>query len=208
MAPLAVAWDVDGTLIDSEPLHHRALVEVCREWGIDLSGLAERAFRGIHMEDVWSALRDRMPPGADRQSWLDAINAYYLANREKLLPMPNALETVAALASKGLRQVCVSNSNRSIVDANIRALKIERFIEFSVSLDDVARGKPDPCPYARCCERLGLQPSSVIAVEDTRAGIESAHAAGLVVLAYAPTLADGALAATQIDDLAQVIDYC
>ncbi len=207
VSPLAVAWDIDGTLIDSEPLHYRALVAVCRSWDIDLSGLSEGTFRGIHMDDVWSALRDRMPPETERQIWLDTITAYYLDHRDQLSPMPNALETIAALAAKGLRQVCVSNSSRAIVDANLGVMKIGEFIEFSVSLDDVKRGKPDPCPYSFCCAKLGLPTSAVLAVEDTSAGISSAHAAGLTVLEYAQLGSGSDLAVARISDLIQVLDH-
>ena len=53
----AVAWDVDGTLIDSEGLHQRSLIEAGAEFGVDLSDLPDEAFRGVHMRDVWTALK-------------------------------------------------------------------------------------------------------------------------------------------------------
>jgi beta-phosphoglucomutase-like phosphatase (HAD superfamily) len=61
----AIAWDIDGTLIDSEPLHHQSLLAGCRNWGIDLGDLPDQAFRGIHMGDVWTMLRPRLPAGLD-----------------------------------------------------------------------------------------------------------------------------------------------
>lgn len=207
MTPLAVAWDIDGTLIDSEPLHHRALVETCAKWGVDLKDLPEHFFRGIHMGDVWSALRERMPPDLAMEEWLAGITDFYVGHKDLLEPVPQALETVDALASKGIRQVCISNSNRAIVNANLDALKIEPIIEFSLSLDDVLRGKPDPFPYAFGCKRLELATSRVIAVEDSLAGIQSAHSAGLPVLNFSPTLQDGGLAAARIDSLTQVLGY-
>ena len=206
-SPLAVAWDIDGTLVDSEPLHHRALLAACRNWGVDLSDLPEKTFYGVHIEDVWTSLRERMPPEVEMQVWLDAISTYYLDNRDQLRPMPNALEIVTALASKGLRQICVSNSNRPIVDANLDALKIGSLFEFSVSVDDVERGKPDPRPYSFSCGKLGLQPSSVMAVEDTPSGIRSAHAAGLTVLEYAQSGGGSDMAVARISDLIQVLDH-
>ena len=57
----AVAWDIDGTLIDSEGLHQRSLIETGAEFGVDLSDLPDEAFRGIHMRDVWTALQPRFP---------------------------------------------------------------------------------------------------------------------------------------------------
>lgn len=180
----AVAWDVDGTLVDSEPLHHRALVAGCRLWGVDVSDLPDQAFRGIHMKDVWLALMNRFPRTLREQDWLAAINDFYVANRTGLRAMPHAVETVRALADLGIAQVCVSNSARPIVDANLDALGITGCMAFSISLDDVREGKPSPEPYAQACRRLEILPSKVLAVEDSQTGARSAWAAGLVVAGY------------------------
>ncbi len=57
----AIAWDIDGTLIDSEPLHHEALVHASLQFGVDLRDLPSEAYQGVHIGDVWIALRDRLP---------------------------------------------------------------------------------------------------------------------------------------------------
>ncbi len=90
------------------------------------------------------------------------------------------------LAARGVAQACVSNSGRTIVDANIEALGIGKIIAFSISLDDVSSGKPDPEPYREAARRLGAEPQAVVAVEDSGAGARSARAAGLYVVGYAP----------------------
>lgn len=185
----AIAWDVDGTLVDSEPLHHRALLAGSAAFGIDLSDLPDQAFRGVHMGDVWEMLRPRLPPDLVEAEWLSAINRHYVAHRHELVAVPQAVETVRHFAAMGLPQVCVSNSARLIVDANLDALGIAQAMAFSISLDDVLRGKPDPWPYAEACRRLGLAPATVLAVEDSRTGIASALAAGLHCAALG--LADG-----------------
>lgn len=175
----AIAWDVDGTLVDSEPLHHRALLAGTARFGVDLSDLPDEAFRGVHMGDVWKILRPRLPESLVQAEWLDAINDHYVAHRRELVAIPLAVETVRAVAQRGLAQVCVSNSARVIVDANLDALGLARDIAFSISLDDVHAGKPDPFPYAEACRRLGLAPAEVLAVEDSYTGASSALAAGL-----------------------------
>ncbi|WP_373504063.1 HAD family hydrolase [Aestuariivirga sp.] len=186
MTLLAVAWDIDGTLVDSEPLHHRALVAASLDHGVDLTDLPEQAFRGIHMGDVWIALRHRLPPTLDQERWLADIESYYAEHRDELGAIPGAAETIRILNKMGVRQACVSNSGRKIVDANLDSLGILDCIEFSISLNDVAAGKPDPLPYAEACRRLGLAGQQILAVEDSRTGIRSARAAGLVVAGYSP----------------------
>ena len=180
--PKAVAWDIDGTLIDSEPLHLAALVTVSARYGLDLSHEPEDRFRGRHMGDVWRALRAFYPGGLSEQRWADEIIDTYIESASSLRPMPGALETMRELHARGIPQACVSNSERRVVDANLRALGVIDLIEFSISRDDVTAGKPDPEPYRQACDRLGFAPADVLAVEDSDPGAQSARAAGLNVL--------------------------
>ncbi len=180
----AVAWDVDGTLVDSEPLHHEALIAACGNWNVDISDIAEDAFHGVHMGDVWRALASRMPSSASELEWMKANDDFYVEHRQSLKPMPRAVETVSALAKAGVRQICVSNASRRLLDANIDALRLWPFMDFTVSLDDVKNGKPHPEPYSSGCARLGLRPDQMAAVEDSETGRRAAHAAGLLVIAY------------------------
>jgi len=182
----AVAWDIDGTLIDSEPLHHRALLAASLALGTDLSDLPDQAFRGIHMHAVWNLLRPRLRKDLTREDWLRAIDEHYAENLDALVPIVDAVATVRALDAMGVPQACVSNSGRAVVDANLAALGIAGIIRFSISFDDVTEGKPSPQPYLLACERLGLPPGEVVAVEDSRSGALSARRAGLVVVGYTP----------------------
>lgn len=180
----AVAWDVDGTLVDSEPLHHRALLEVSKRFGVDLSDLPDQAFRGVHMRDVWLALLQRMPKDLTEGAWLAAINEFYVRHKHQLKEEPNVMRTIKTLNDNGIIQVCVSNSVREIVTANLEALSIVDFMSFTISLDDVREGKPSPEPYVKACSQLGLNPKQVLAVEDSQTGVASARAAGLRVAFY------------------------
>lgn len=182
----AVAWDIDGTLVDSEPLHQRALQQTCAALGVDLSDLADDTFRGVHMHDVWEALKLRFPESVGRDAWLAAAERYYVGHASETSPTRDAIGVVRALAERGVAQACVSNSSRVIVDANLDALGIRDCIAFSISFDDVTAGKPDPEPFREAARRLALPPHAVVAVEDSAAGALSARRAGLYVVNYAP----------------------
>ena len=83
----AVAWDIDGTLIDSEPLHQRALVAASAALGADLSDLESEAFRGVHAIDIWKALKPRFPIGSLFTTWIAAIEAHYVEHASELEPI-------------------------------------------------------------------------------------------------------------------------
>ncbi len=195
----AVAWDIDGTLIDSEPLHHRCLVETCLGYGLDLRRDPAGRFLGVHMHDVWTELADALPNELREEEWLDAIEHLYCVNASDAVPMTGAPEVVGALAGAGLRQVAVSNSTRRIVDANLAALGLTDMLEASVSFDDVASGKPDPEPYLRGADLLGIPADRILAVEDSPTGARSALAAGMRVAALGA--AQGVRGATALGDL-------
>jgi HAD superfamily hydrolase (TIGR01509 family) len=181
MSIQAIAWDIDGTLVDSEPLHLRAFIEGCRNWGVDVTDLPDEEFKGVHLVDVWNALRHRMPLGLEYTRWQESIEHFYVQHRNEIHPIPHAIETIRTLKDQGFRQAAVSNSGRKIVDANLRTLGIADHFEFSISLDDVTVGKPDPYPYSLACLRFHVSPPAVVAVEDSRTGAMSARAAGLIV---------------------------
>jgi HAD superfamily hydrolase (TIGR01509 family) len=204
----AVAWDIDGTLVDSEPRHHRALLAASRDLGVVLDDLPDQAFRGVHMLDVWEVLKERYPATVGRERWLDLINARYVADEEPLVPIPGARQVIADLHGLGYPQICVSNSNRAVVDANVAGLGIASFLVGTISLDDVAAGKPDPEPYQRACRQLGLEPREVAAVEDSATGIASARAAGLPVIAFGDAAVAGDVHAhcRLLSDIPQILD--
>ena len=80
----AVAWDIDGTLIDSEPLHERALAAASAALGADLSDLEPDAFRGVHALDIWKALKPRFPATLSFKTWIAAIEDHYVAHAREL----------------------------------------------------------------------------------------------------------------------------
>ena len=184
MNPVAIIWDIDGTLIDSEPLHQRALQQICDNYLVDISDLAQDHFTGVNMHMVWEALADRYPAHLDKNTWLQEINRYYCRHAPQLEEVDGAANVVRSLHDRGIRQAAVSNSCRLIVDANLQRLGLCALLEFSLSLDDVTRPKPDPFPYEHALELMGLLPSEAIAVEDSLSGGTSAKAAGIFTVGY------------------------
>lgn len=189
--PAALAWDVDGTLVDSEPLHLEALLRVSSSHGIDISDFGPTQFVGIAIHDVWRQLAPRFGSKLATSTsdgfkrFCRSINEQYLARAHTLQPMSGSLETLQWLKQRKLPMCAVSNSNAPIVHANLRAIGADHFFDFVITLDDVTQPKPHPEPYARACSDLGLAGPQVLAVEDSASGLQSAKAAGLTVLLVA-----------------------
>jgi HAD superfamily hydrolase (TIGR01509 family) len=181
MTLAAVAWDIDGTLIDSEGLHHATLMQVSAAYGLPIAADDQR-FVGIGMDQVWQTLRPAYPVGLTEEVWQQAIRDAYQTAAPGLQAFPGALEAMRALHAAGIPQCCVSNSARRIVDVNLAAIGATPYLRFSLSRDEVTAGKPDPESYLLACRRLGLAPAQVLVVEDSDTGAAAARAAGCALM--------------------------
>lgn len=190
----AIAWDIDGTLLDSEPVHLRAQQEVSLRHGVDLSGEPDDRFLGLDLDRVWQQLKHRYPPDLRQSSWTEAILLEYCGRSHEIVVYDDMIALMGEFAHAGVPQACVSNSERLIVDTNLSALGIGGIVAFLISRQDVLRGKPDPAPYLEAYRRLGVTPARVLAVEDSDPGAWAAEAAGLAVVRVEPTGRAGAIA--------------
>tara|TARA_R110002124_G_scaffold49691_4_gene145443 strand:+ start:3201 stop:3836 length:636 start_codon:yes stop_codon:yes gene_type:complete len=201
MSIKAVLWDIDGTLVDSEPLHLQALLAVCKQFGVDISDLPDDRFIGVDLNGVWDALKSRFPENLTVGAWKTLIDDCYAHHSDTLRIMPGAIDTIHSLHQLGYRQAAVSNSGRRVVDTNLGFLRFNEIFEFSISLDDVGEAKPSPVPYLEALRQMEIEPSQGLAVEDSLSGARSAQAAGLALVAYRnPSLP----ADVWIDDLSEL----
>jgi len=179
-----VIWDVDGTLIDSEPLHFEALLSVSRECGFTIDKTRNESMLGLSLERVWEVLSETHDISIPMEEWKNRIIHYYLKNVSFEMARPGVIDCINTIASKEIFQACVSTAERKILDANLTAIGIGKNISFSFGFEDVAETKPAPEPYIKACERLKLPRNQCIAVEDTMVGVESATRAGLYTIAW------------------------
>ena len=180
----AVLWDIDGTLLDSEPHHFNSLVAVCEAHGQTLAKSEYDRLLGRSMAEVYAMLNAVQPLPLDLAGLAAACSDYYVTHVADVPARAGALEKVAELAERGILQACVSNSTRRVVQANMGAIAMPEALRFALSRDDVTHGKPHLEPYLRAAERLGVHPSACIVVEDSPIGARSAKAAGMITIAW------------------------
>jgi beta-phosphoglucomutase-like phosphatase (HAD superfamily) len=180
----AVLWDIDGTLLDSEPHHFNSLVAVCEAHGQTLAKSEYDRLLGRSIAEVYAMLNAVQPLPLDLPELAAACTDYYVTHVADVPARTGALEKVAELAGRGILQACVSNSTRRVVEANMGVIAMPEALRFGLSRDDVTRGKPHPEPYLRAAERLGVQPSACLVVEDSPIGARSAKSAGMITVAW------------------------
>jgi HAD superfamily hydrolase (TIGR01509 family) len=214
MQPAAVLWDMDGTLVDTEPYWIECEHELVAEFDGTWSSADAHSIVGFDLLDAAVELRDRggvrLEPSAIVERLLDGV----IARAAHDLPWrPGAARLLAECAEAGVRCALVTMSWRRLADAVISAAPAGSFAA-SVAGDEVSNGKPDPEPYLAAAARLGVDPRSCVAIEDSPTGVASALAAGcatlgvphVVPLTPAPGLAlVGSLADIALADLGSLL---
>lgn len=187
MAAAAVLWDVDGTLILSEPIHFRAIRAAAADHGIVLPDSFHADMVGRTAEATYALVAERYGLRERFDLWVAKKYRRYMDLQGELPPRPGALEAFGRLRDRGLPQGLVSNSDRIVVETNVRALGIFQPRLTTVTVNDVVLGKPDPEPYLRAAHLLGVDPAQCVVVEDSGTGALSGLRAGMNVLGWPET---------------------
>jgi HAD superfamily hydrolase (TIGR01509 family) len=179
----AVVFDLDGLLIETEEIWDEVREEVVRERGERWTETAQRDMMGMSSTE-WSRYMHDVLGVPDAPEQINELVVERMAERYRSsLPLlPGAVEAVQRIAARwplGL----ASSSNRPLIELVLELSGLAPHFQAVVSSEEVARGKPAPDVYLEAARRLGVNPSRAAAVEDSEAGIRSATAAGMRVVA-------------------------
>lgn len=178
----AVLFDMDGTLVDSEPIWFAVLRSVVPEFGGDLPEGAHGALHGNDRATTTAILRERFGLTGDATAFWTRVVERLVVDLAHARPMPNADVWVQSVVAAQLPVAVVSNSPRAMVEASLAPHAWARGLEVRVSVEDVERGKPHPDSYLLAAERLGVDATRSLVVEDSEAGARAAIAAGATCL--------------------------
>lgn len=180
MSVQAVIFDMDGVLLDSEPVHFEATCALLAEYGITYTPAAGEEFFGCTDRDVFRVLRARYGLEQDEDALIHAWIGHVLPRlATRIHPLPGVPGVLFELRRRGLRLALASASAAPVIAASLEALGLAGVFETRVSGDDVAQGKPSPEIFIEALRRLGLPPSACVVVEDSYNGLQAARAAGI-----------------------------
>jgi HAD superfamily hydrolase (TIGR01509 family) len=188
----AVIFDMDGVLLDSEPLHHQAANQVLLEDDRAPLSLAEYTrYLGTTDEDMWHDLRTtrglNRPPEHYLSRYDTRIQAAY---RQDAVAAPGAIDLLDWLAERGLPRAVASSSRAQWVETCLDSIGVRGYFDAIVGGDMVARGKPDPAIFLLAARKLQVRPEACVVFEDSQAGVTAARRAAMhtiaVSTAYTP----------------------
>jgi HAD superfamily hydrolase (TIGR01509 family) len=183
-AYLAVVFDMDGVLVDTEPSFHEALNEVLAPTGKRIEWEPYKKFLGTSTSVTWRGVMAELGLDLDGRDYVERYNetlVEVLARPKPLLPGVASL--IERLRAQSKPIAVATSSNRAWLEAVFRgaSLPLETF-DALVSREMVERSKPAPDLYLRAAELLGVAPARCVAIEDTPPGIASAKAAGMYAI--------------------------
>lgn len=182
----AVLWDLDGTLVDTEPVWMAAEQELAAEHGVEWTHADGLALVGLALPDSGAYIRERLASLLSPAEIVDYLVERVAGQLAQRVPWrPGALDLVAAFAKAEVPQALVTMSYAPIATAVAQHLPFAAV----VTGDAVVMGKPHPEAYLTAAEVLGCAPEDCLAIEDSPTGAASANAAGCDVLVI-PHLVD------------------
>ena len=203
-----IIFDMDGVLVDSEPLHSKSWDLVLREFGIHFAPDWFDPWIGVPDKDLAFYLVGELDVPVDAGGLLARKRGRYrqLVDAE-LVAFPGIMEGIRRLSP--MPMAVATSSRRPDVDRGLAKVGLGGLFNAIVTIDDVAAGKPDPEPYRLAAQRLGLAPSTCVALEDSPAGVRSAVTAGCMTIGIRSSHPDQALAGAHriVATVADALDW-
>lgn len=176
--PAAVLWDMDGTLIDSEPYWMKsegAFAKANNSTWTEEDGLS---LVGMSLYDSSKIIKDRVGSPLEPEQIIEQLTDEVTAQlKQEILWRPGAKELLLLLRKNKVKTALVTMSMHRMAKEVVDSIGFDAF-DVIVAGDDVIHGKPHPEPYLKAAEFLGVDPKDCVAFEDSISGLRSAEAAG------------------------------
>ncbi|MFD2686781.1 HAD family hydrolase [Streptomyces phyllanthi] len=195
----SVIFDLDGTLVDSEPNYFEAGRHTLAAYGIDFTWADHEQYVGISIQETIVLWKERYGLTASFDELLTAKNRRYLElARASTRVYPEMRAFVELLADEDVPMAVASGSSAEAIEAILTGTGLADRLKTAVSAAEVARGKPAPDVFLEAARRLGADPADCVVLEDAAPGAAAAHAAGMrcVAIPYVAAQADDPAFAT------------
>ncbi len=183
----AVIFDMDGVIIDSEPLHREAFYHMAARLGFDMSREEYDQFIGRSAISQWQYAVDTYGVSYPAHSLAMEQVAMFMDQLDvpgKAKPSPGLDCILNFIGSRKMLSGLASSNDRPVVEKVVRLFGLDRYLKAIVSADDAANAKPAPDVFLLAAQKLGVMPANCLVIEDASNGVAAAKAAGMVCVGY------------------------
>lgn len=180
----AVIFDMDGVIVDSEPLHYESEKRVLSRLGYDFPREIHRKYIGYANEyEFWQDLLEEYGVSLNIQTLILEKQDYFFKHLSHITIIKPALTLLERLKKVSISIALASSSGRELIQKILDTFSLNHFFTVIQSGDDVKNGKPAPDIFLLTAEKLGVKPGECIVIEDSLNGVKAGHAAGMTVVA-------------------------
>ncbi len=184
---LCVIFDMDGVIVDSEPLHMKCEREIFDMLGIIIPPDEHHSFAGLNDEAMWNRIRMGNSLPLTNQELINLKRKKYLElldRSDAIKIIPYVRQVIIDLFNKGFYLTLASSSPKEQIDYILNKFKLEAYFHARISGDDVENGKPDPEIFLRAARLVNIKPDRCVVIEDSYNGILAAKNAGMKCIGY------------------------
>lgn len=183
----AFIFDMDGVIIDSEPIHTRTKMLTFQHFGIEFNQADYVHYMGRPTRDMFKEVAELRQRDID----IDDMTAYkhklffdILANDNAIAPIGGVRELICNLQQRSVKLALASSSRRKIINLVLDRFSLGRYFSSVLAGSELPKAKPDPAIYLLSAQRLGVAPHECVVLEDAAAGVLAAKRAGMYVIGY------------------------
>jgi len=182
----AVIFDMDGVLINSEPLHFSVDKKVLGRFGIDVDDNFLSRYAGVANPEMYADIKKKMGLSQSIDELLEFRLKLSLEalDESEMDAISGVRELLQDLASHNVSIAIASSSPMEFIEAVIRKLRLEQYFRIIVSGEELERSKPAPDIFIRAASLLGVELNECVVIEDSAAGVEAAFAAGIKCVGF------------------------
>lgn len=175
----AIIFDMDGVIINSEPLHLKIEKELVEELGGNLTDEELESFVGTTDYNMWSTFKEMFNLEPPVEELIEIKKDRFMKRIDEVKLVDNFMDFMLSLYNEGYLLAIASSNNRRIVDAVVNKFQLSKYMKFVISGEEVKKGKPDPEIFLAAAKKMNLNPNDCIVIEDATNGVKAAKAAGM-----------------------------
>lgn len=192
MRKTAIIFDMDGVISDTQKLHTASELAVLSELGLNYEENAFRKrFAGITDESIFAQLFAENKINFSVEEAVNKKEKILYGRVNEIVAMPGLENLLKSLRNEGVKIGLASGSSKEYIRTVLEKLDLKKYFQVIVSADEVAKGKPAPDVFLKAAELLGVRPGECVVIEDGRAGMQGARAAGMKVVALVENKNEG-----------------
>ena len=184
----SVIFDMDGVILDSEPINFAIEKRLFAELGITVSRKEHESYVGTNSNVMWRLIRNKhhLENSIEELTLLCRERYFeYLDALEELQPIPGVVELLDDLQEHLITTILASSADREKISIHLKMLGLGAYFAIIVSGEDVPESKPEPAIFLRALAEAGLEPGDCVVIEDSTNGVLAAKAAGLKCIGFA-----------------------